>query len=81
MKHLGLVAKPKAFELPWRCPLDAALMDLTLPGRLDYLIQNGHALVRPVAADFRDGRLYRQTPGITFDGIQGERIFLTWVLM
>ena len=75
MKHMGLTEKPKAFELPWRCPLDAALRDLTLPGRLENFFQHGHAVVSPVASSFRNGRIYRQSPDFTFDGIQGDHEF------
>jgi hypothetical protein len=75
MKAMGLTVQPKSFELPWRCPLDASLRELALPGRLEHHMQNGHAVVEPVATSFRNGRGYRENPGFTFDGFQGEHEF------
>jgi hypothetical protein len=76
-KQKGYLTPLENFELPWFCPVDISIRELTIPGVLEHLEQNCHGMVRPIAKAFMDGKVVRENPAFTFDGIQGaEKYFL-----
>jgi hypothetical protein len=71
-KKRGFLTDLPEIEVGWRCPIDICLRELDIPGVLDKAIASNHATVRPVANSFTDGRLCREHPGFTFDGIEAK---------
>ena len=65
----GISVSVPDFELPWLDPIDVTLQEMRAPGHLDKMIRIGHAVVGPVASSLRDGKVYREHPNFTFDGI------------
>ena len=66
-KH-GYTTNLQHFEMGWFDPIDISLRDLEVPGKLQHAIDNGHAIVRPVAKSYHDGKNCRESPSFTFDG-------------